>query len=72
VNDFASLLNAYAGIRRVFFNGSDADTVFRRRVLPTLRMRESLLLTRLPSTSPANAGWSRAKKLDAWRVILAR
>jgi double-stranded uracil-DNA glycosylase len=25
---------------------------------------------KLPSTSPANAGWSMQRKLDAWRAVM--
>lgn len=67
-NDFASLTkSALAGrhpLRRVCFNGRTAG-----RFAPRLAALgfETLIL---PSTSPANAGWSYADKLAAWRAAL--
>lgn len=62
LNDFASLLRRAPGLRLVLHNGSEsarAAKVLRALGLPTRR---------LPSTSPANAGWSFERKLAAWRV----
>lgn len=70
MNDFASLFARYPQIDRVFFNGTLAADLFRRRVLPTLGTQaERLTLTRLPSTSPANAGTSAQAKRAAWAAI---
>jgi len=68
-NDFVSLFNACPGIRRVYFNGTKAEVSFRRYVLPVLG-ETALIFERLPSTSPANASWSQARKLNAWRRVL--
>lgn len=66
-NDFAALKNsAPAGrLRRVCFNGQAAG-----KFAPQLQALgfETLVL---PSTSPANATWSFARKLAAWRQGLA-
>lgn len=71
VNAFVPLYRRYPGIRRVFFNGGKAESLYRRRVLPDLRTEfEYLDYCRLPSTSPANAAWSYARKLEAWRAIV--
>ncbi|WP_374241486.1 DNA-deoxyinosine glycosylase [Zoogloea sp.] len=67
-NDFASFLAGHPHIVRIFFNGAMAETCFRRHVQPTLPPRP-LLLTRLPSTSPANAGYTFARRLEAWRAL---
>jgi double-stranded uracil-DNA glycosylase len=67
-NDFAVFLARHRQIRQVFFNGAKAEASFRRRVLPTLGMIE-LDCRRLPSTSPAHAGMSRAAKLAAWQAL---
>ena len=68
-NDFPAFFAAHGSIGHVFFNGGTADTCFRRYVLPNLDAR-ALQLTRLPSTSPANASFSFERKLAAWRAIL--
>ena len=68
-NDFAKFFATHPDIRRVYFNGAKAATLFARHVTPTLPSTHDLELLRLPSTSPANAGVSRAEKLRAWRVI---
>ena len=66
VNDFGAFFRAHPGIDAIFFNGAKSESVFRREVaLPGRGMR----CTRLPSTSPAHAGLSRAAKLAAWRRI---
>src|SRR5690606_9919545 len=59
VNDFAAFFAAHPQIRFVSFNGSKAAELFVRRVLPALPAEYgSLEMTRLPSTSPANASYS--------------
>lgn len=67
-NDFASFLAEHPHIVRIFFNGAMAESCFRRHVLRTLPPRP-LHFTRLPSTSPANAGYSFARRLEAWRAL---
>lgn len=71
-NDFEAFFASHPGIRRVFFNGAKAESVYEKRVLPDLPGRWSALpRQRLPSTSPAHAGMSLDEKRDAWRVILS-
>lgn len=67
-NDFAAFFAAHPHINRVFFNGATAEQAFRRYVLPTIETK-SLMLHRLPSTSPAHAALSYHQKLESWRVI---
>ena len=69
-NDFPGFLAAHPQITRVFFNGAMAETSFRRHVLKSLATRQ-LEYQRLPSTSPANAAFSFARRLEAWRSVLA-
>jgi TDG/mug DNA glycosylase family protein len=70
-NDFAPFLQAHPLIRRLCFNGATAAALFERLVLPTLPERlQALPRVRLPSTSPAHAGMSLARKLEAWREAL--
>lgn len=68
-NDFYTFFQLHRKITHVFFNGAKAESYFIRHVLPSIN-KGSLTFVRLPSTSPANAAMSYARKLDAWRVIL--
>jgi hypoxanthine-DNA glycosylase len=71
-NDISGLLAAYATIVAIALNGGRARQSFRRLVVPTLeaRIERPLSVLELPSTSPANAGMSRAQKHAQWRVLL--
>lgn len=67
-NDFAPFFVAHPLIRRVFFNGTKAESLFRKHVAPNVRRYvTSGECIRLPSTSPANAGTPFAGKLEIWR-----
>jgi hypoxanthine-DNA glycosylase len=68
-NDFRRFFRTHRNIRRVFFNGAKAEATFKRYVLSTLR-GDSLSYRRLPSTSPAHASMTAARKLSAWRAII--
>ena len=68
-NDFRTFFRTHRRIRRVFFNGAKAESTFKRHVLPEID-GSALSFRRLPSTSPANASMSPARKLRAWRAIL--
>ncbi|MBM5810770.1 MAG: DNA-deoxyinosine glycosylase [Gammaproteobacteria bacterium] len=72
VNDFQAFLVAHPHIAQIFFNGSQAEQVWRRHVAPGLSLRRELRLRRLPSTSPAHAALSYSGKLRAWRILRAR
>jgi hypoxanthine-DNA glycosylase len=69
-NDIGGLVARYPTIETLFFNGQMAETVFRRHLLPALgEQAAGLVRCRLPSTSPANAGWSFERKLAAWQQV---
>lgn len=68
-NDFATFFARHPKLRRVYFNGSTAEQIYRRRVLPLLPAG-SLVYERLPSTSPAHAALSYEEKLAAWRTVM--
>ena len=68
VNDFAAFFRRHPGIRAVYFNGAKSESVFRRAVKARPARADARCL-RLPSTSPAHAGLTRAAKLAAWRRI---
>ena len=54
-----------ADIRQIFVNGKTAEKYYNKYIRNTID-REAICL---PSTSPANAGWSVEKLVDAWSVI---
>jgi double-stranded uracil-DNA glycosylase len=69
-NDFAEFFRAHPRIRHVYFNGQKAQGLFRRHVLPALGAEfAGIQFECLPSTSPAHAGMTFAKKLDRWTRI---
>jgi TDG/mug DNA glycosylase family protein len=67
-NDFAAFFRAHPGLRYVFFNGAKAEASYRRHV--QIHSGSAIRYARLPSTSPAHASLSAARKLAAWRAIL--
>ena len=66
-NNFKEFFVRHPQIQRVFFNGQTAASLFKKMVSPGLE--GNFEYTTLPSTSPANAASSYAKKLEAWSVI---
>lgn len=68
-NDFGTFFCTHRKITHVFFNGAKAQACFTRHLLQEIDCGSTGYL-RLPSTSPANASMSFARKLAAWRVIL--
>ena len=72
-NDFAAFYRAHPQIRRVYFNGRKAEELYRRFVLPGLSAEfAGLRYVSMPSTSPAHAGMTFAKKLERWKSIKER
>jgi len=70
-NDFRSFFREQQAIRHVFFNGAKAESLYLRRVLPGLDPKAAdISCTRLPSTSPANAGMDFHTKKKAWQKIV--
>lgn len=66
-NDLCAFLQGHPDIAQVFFNGGAAEQLFRRHQrVAVQRCCPRLGFLRLPSSSPANASWSRARKLAAW------
>ena len=63
-NDLSCILSQ-ADIRAIYTNGGKASELYRKYILP-VNGREAQLL---PSTSPANAGYSLERLTAAWRVI---
>lgn len=69
VNDFVAFFHAHRNITHVYFNGTKAETCFKRLVAPKIES-DIFHYCRLPSTSPANASIPFVRKLEAWRAIL--
>ncbi len=63
-NDLSRILS-HADIRAIYTNGSKANQLYRKYIFP-VNGREAVLL---PSTSPANAGYSLKRLVEAWKVI---
>lgn len=71
INNFADFFRRHRSIRRVYFNGSKAAEIYRRRALPDVQLVAPYLShQRLPSTSPAMASLSPAEKTAAWQALL--
>ena len=68
-NDIAALLHRQTEIKTICFNGSAAEKIFNKRILPTL-VNTHIQYIRLPSTSPAHAGMSLAEKTKIWREAI--
>lgn len=66
VNDIQALLQRHPKISCICFNGSIAEKIFKKRVLPSLG-DFSIKYIRLPSSSPAHASVSYENKIIAWR-----
>lgn len=63
-NDLSPILSA-ADIRAIYTNGGKAHQLYQKYIFPVTG-REAYLL---PSTSPANAGYSLERLVEAWRRI---
>ena len=63
-NDLARILNT-ADIRAIYTNGGKAHELYGKYIEPV----NGIAAQKLPSTSPANAGYSLERLLAAWSVI---
>jgi double-stranded uracil-DNA glycosylase len=70
-NDLPGLLARLPQLQAIAFNGGKAAQSFRRHVEPALdpARRDGLAWHALPSTSPANAGFSHDRLLAQWQVL---
>ena len=64
VNDLGGLLKK-TDVRHIYTNGGLADRLYHRYFDDKI----SLPVTKLPSTSPANAAYSLQRLLECWQVI---
>jgi len=65
-NDLVALAARLPRLSAIAHNGGESARAM--RLTRTLACE----VVRLPSSSPANASWSLARKVDAWRAVLAR
>ncbi|NLY72011.1 MAG: DNA-deoxyinosine glycosylase [Clostridiales bacterium] len=65
-NDLSVILD-HAPIEKIFANGNKAYELYMRYSFEKTKRP----ITRLPSTSPANARWSLERLLEDWKVVLA-
>lgn len=63
-NDLSVIL-LQADIQAIYTNGGKAQELYRKYIFP-VNGREAVSL---PSTSPANAGYSLQRLVEAWKVI---
>ena len=63
-NDLRIITNT-AKIKQIFTNGGTADRLYRKYCL----VQSGITSTRLPSTSPANAGSSIEALIKAWKAV---
>jgi len=69
-NDFVNFLADNTAIRYLFFNGAQAESTFKRHVLPLFFEHGiKVEMCRLPSTSPAHAAMSFEEKLAQWQRV---
>lgn len=66
VNDFAALRQQCPQLQAIAHNGGESWRHHRHT------QALGLPVFKLPSTSPANAGWSFERKLQAWREVLEK
>lgn len=67
-NDFESFLKKNNKIESIFFNGAEAEKLFKKFVIKNITNKQ-LEYFKLPSTSPAHAAMSFENKLFNWEVI---
>ena len=63
-NDLTEILDN-ADVKQIFVNGKTAEKYYKKYIRDTIG-REAVCL---PSTSPANAGWSVDRLIETWGVI---
>ncbi len=68
-NDFAKLFAQYPQITHIVFNGTKAESVFRRKV--GLTLLDDRKYERLPSTSPIPGRYIKTlpQKIEAWQIV---
>lgn len=72
LNDFVGLLQRCPQLSGIAHNGGESFRHAKavRRALAEAGLAERVQVHGLPSTSPANASWSRERKLAAWKDVM--
>jgi TDG/mug DNA glycosylase family protein len=70
-NDVPQLLSRHPTILHIALNGKTGAGRWFRRLFPELIHQKNISVAAYPSTSPAMARYSFAKKAQAWEAILA-
>ena len=68
-NDFNLFLAKHKQIKTIFFNGGEAEKLFKKYVIKDLNNKE-IQYFKLPSTSPAHAAMTFEQKLASWQIIV--
>ena len=63
-NDLTEILKN-ASIKQIFVNGKTAEKYYNKYIRDKIE-REAVCL---PSTSPANAGWSLERLVEVWKIV---
>ena len=66
-NDFSKILKR-TEIQKIYANGGKAYELYQRYALE----KTGIEIIKLPSTSPANAGWSMEKLCEEWKAKIKR
>jgi len=70
MNNFVDLFLAFPKLKYVFFNGSMAESTYKKQVWPLVAESAAYIkYKKLPSTSPAYAAMKFEAKLAAWHAI---
>ncbi len=70
INPLPALIHQLPRLQGIACNGAAAGAAWKRHVVPLLDARSAALpVWTLPSTSPANAGWSLARLQAAWQPV---
>lgn len=63
-NDISRILEK-SDIKKIFVNGKASEKYYKKYIEKNINIQAECL----PSTSPANAGWSLERLIEAWRII---
>ena len=67
-NDFIAFFAEYPNIQKVLFNGTKAESEYKKHILANVvEIYPDILYHKVPSTSPAMAALSKSAKLAEWR-----